>query len=112
MSLSGVVRQLRNQRNRIEAELKRLDSALAALANLDGSVTRIRRTRHLSAAGRSRIAAAQRARWAKMRGRKTKGSKAAISIRSKRHISAAGLARIRAAQRARWAKLKQQQKAA
>ena len=111
MKLSGIVQQLRNQRNRIEAELERLDLALAALANLDGRVNQIRRTRNLSAAGRRRIAAAQRARWAKLRGGKTKGSKAPISIRSKRHISAAGLARIRAAQRARWAKLKQQKAA-
>ena len=53
----------------------------------------------MSAAGRARIAAAQRARWAKSKGRVV-----SINAHKKRKLSGAALARIRAAQKARWAK--------
>jgi hypothetical protein len=52
--------------------------------------------RTMSAAGRARIAAAQRARWAKVKGQG----------KPKRKLSAAGRARIAAAQKARWAKIR------
>jgi hypothetical protein len=70
--------------------------------------------RTMSAEAREKIAAAQRARWAKVRiaashpavkrdpGRPPK----AQTIRKRRTISAAGRERIAAAQRARWAKQK------
>lgn len=60
----------------------------------------------MSREGRARIAAAQRARWAKVRGTSagTNGS------RKKRTLSAAALAHIRAAQKVRWAKWRRQQK--
>jgi anti-sigma-K factor RskA len=51
----------------------------------------------ISAAGRGRIAAAQKARWAKVKG--TKPAK-------KRKMSAAGRAAIAASAKARWAKAK------
>lgn len=57
----------------------------------------------MSAAGRARIAAAQRARWAKV-----KGIKLVPSAPKKRKMSAAAIARIRAAQKARWAKWRKQ----
>ena len=62
----------------------------------------------MSAEGRARIAAAQRARWAKVKGKKTSAN---APVR-KRKLSAAALARIRAAQKARWAKWRKQKKAA
>jgi hypothetical protein len=52
--------------------------------------------RRMSPAGKARIAAAQRARWAKAKGQ----------ANPKRKLSAAGRARIAAAQRARWAKIR------
>jgi hypothetical protein len=59
--------------------------------------------RKLSAAGRARIAAAARARWAKVKGRKS----AAKPVRKvRRKMSAAARAKIAAAARARWAKAK------
>ena len=61
----------------------------------------------MSAAGRARIAAAQRARWAKLKGQK--GSSVAPK---RRKMSGAAIAKIRAAQKARWAKWRKQQKAA
>jgi hypothetical protein len=71
-----------------------------------------RRNGGMSAAGRARVAAAQRARWAKIKAMKGNGAKGKLPTptkapgRPKRKISAAGRARIAAAQKARWAKLK------
>ena len=64
----------------------------------------IKKGRHkMSAAGRARIAAAQRARWAKSKG----SAPAAKPTKMKRSgISPEGRARIAAAQRARWASRK------
>ena len=60
----------------------------------------------MSAEGRARIVAAQKARWAKIKGQKT-AVKAAPAVRGKKGgISAEGRARIVAAQKARWAKIK------
>lgn len=56
----------------------------------------------MSAAGRARIAAAQRARWAKVRASKP----ASRAPQAKRTMSAAARAKIAAAARARWAKAK------
>ena len=61
----------------------------------------------MSAAGRARIAAAQRARWAKVKGQKV----VSIDARKRRKLPAKALANIRAAQKARWAKWRKQQKA-
>lgn len=58
--------------------------------------------RTMSAAGRARIVAAQKARWAKIKGT----AKSAMASVKKGGISAAGRARIAAAQKARWAKIK------
>ncbi|MGO9477806.1 MAG: hypothetical protein ACLQAH_13440 [Limisphaerales bacterium] len=57
----------------------------------------------MSAAGRAKIAAAARARWARVKGAK-KPAKAASKPRRK--MSAAGRAKIAAAARARWKKAK------
>ena len=57
------------------------------------------RKRRMSASARARIAAAQRARWAKQKG----ASQNAAPPR-KRKLSAAGRARIVAATKARWAR--------
>jgi len=89
-NLSGVVQQLKKERERAQKEVQRIDAALAAL----GSVSPNGASRTMSAAARRRISLAQKARWAKRTG-KSKGT-----------ISAAGRRRIAAAQRARWAKLK------
>jgi hypothetical protein len=58
--------------------------------------------RKMSRAGRARIAAAARARWAKLKGKQ--GAKPAR--KGRRKMSAAGKARLAAIARARWAKVK------
>jgi hypothetical protein len=62
-----------------------------------------RKRRKMSAAGRRKIAAAQRARWAKVKGRKT-GTKPVKKARP--NMSAAARAKISAAAKKRWAKAK------
>jgi hypothetical protein len=109
MNLTGAVQQLRNERDRAQAEVERLGEALGILESLNGSFRGVRpKKRKVSAAARARMAAAQRARRTRERGEKPVRSKVPILIRTKRKISAAGLAGIRAAQRARWAKRKKQ----
>ena len=70
-SMNHIVQQLQAQRNRAERELEKLNLALKALASIEsgGSSAKItfRRKPRFSAAARARIAAAQRARWAKIK---------------------------------------------
>jgi hypothetical protein len=63
-----------------------------------------RKRRGMSAAGRARIIAAQKARWTKVHAER--GAVKAPPIIGRRRMSAAGRARIAAAARARWAKAK------
>jgi hypothetical protein len=63
--MTAVLRNLRSQRDDLQSQIERLDNAISTLAGLDGRRGRRGGPRHLSAAARNRIAAAQRARWAK-----------------------------------------------
>ena len=111
--MQSVVSLLQKERTRLEDELHRITAALTAFgkAYMRGSkpkaaVTRKKRT--ISAAGLRRIAAAQRARWAKINGQKV----VSISSRKGRKMSPAARKRIVAAQKARWAKWRKAQKKA
>jgi hypothetical protein len=66
--LESVVSQLRVERTSLVDQLRHVDAALSVLGKLNQgrSYTKPRR-RKLSAAARNKIAAAQRARWAKVR---------------------------------------------
>jgi len=55
--MSAVIEQLKAERERVHKEAERIDAALAAL----GSSTK----RTVTAASRRKMAAAQKARWAK-----------------------------------------------
>ena len=73
--IETVVKQLQQERARLEDELTRVTTALTSFGNvlMQGSkrgLSPIRKKRTISAAGRKRIAAAQRARWAKLRASK------------------------------------------
>ena len=68
--MQSVVGQLQKERMRLEQELHRVSAALTAFGKvyLDGGKPKTRRKkRTLSVAARKRIAAAQRARWAKVK---------------------------------------------
>lgn len=66
-NLAGVLKDLQQERDRVEGEIRRIDKAIKVLGTLVGSNSagRARTRRTMSAAARRRIAAAQRARWAK-----------------------------------------------
>jgi hypothetical protein len=75
--IETVVKQLRQERARLENELHRVTVALTTSGNvyLHGSKAApvaMHKKRKISAAGRRRIAAAQRARWAKIKAGKKK----------------------------------------
>jgi hypothetical protein len=78
--LQTVVKHLQQERARLEDELYRVTAALTTFGKVymqrgkRGPAT-ARKKRTISAAGRKRIAAAQRARWAKVRAGKKSGKK-------------------------------------
>jgi len=85
-------------KGKIDALNRKLASILGAPASVSAKAMKKRK---MSAAGRARIAAAQKARWAKL-----KKAKPAAKTVKKRKMSAAAKAKISAAAKARWAKAK------
>ena len=78
--LGAILEQLKQERRRLVVELRQLDQAIKALTKVvvtvrkQGGGANRRAIRHISAAARKRIAAAQRARWAKFRAAKHKAA--------------------------------------
>jgi len=107
-NLAGVVRLLKKEQDRLTKELRGIGAALAAFGQAYVKGTG---TRRLSASARARMAAAQRARWAKVRENAGKSAQM-VPIRGKRTLSASARRKIAAAQRARWAKVKAGRKTA
>lgn len=66
-TVSSIVKQLKNERDRVEKQLSGLNAAISAFA---GVYTGTTKRRKMSAKARARIAAAQRKRWAKVRAKK------------------------------------------
>jgi hypothetical protein len=101
--LAGVVQQLKKEHDRLTRQIQGISAALSAFGAAYGKPT-ARRSK-MSAAGRARIAAAQRLRWSKLKGNSV--PKKDVSHTPKRRtISAAGRKRIAAAQKLRWSKVK------
>src|SRR5437867_2385506 len=107
---------LERQRSEIEekmAELRRqLDDRAGRPARSTAAVNTaaptVPKKRTMSAAGRRRVAAAQRKRWAALK----KGLATSAPAKKKRRISAAGRARIIAATKKRWAEFRAKKAAA
>jgi hypothetical protein len=108
MNLVSVVGLLKKDRDRAAQEVQRLDAALAALNGSNHRNPTSRKT--LSAAGQARIAAAQRARWTKVKASNNQSGNGTAT--PKRTMSAVARKKIAAAQRARWAKVRAGKKAA
>lgn len=77
LNLSKVVGQLKKERQQTQAKLVQLDTALKVLrvvrttgSGVNGRRVRSANRRPMSSAAKKRIAAAQRARWAKWRAAK------------------------------------------
>jgi hypothetical protein len=101
--LLSVVAELKTERTNLANSLSQVDAAISVLSKLNGGRTEVKATRTISASGRRRIAAAQKARWAKLK------AKNVVSISpkpGKRMMSASARRKIAAAQRARPAKVK------
>src|SRR6185437_3254342 len=90
-NLSRALNELRQERSRAEREVERLDEAISVLRGLagrnhlgrparGGRTARMGRPRRrMSAAGRRKIAAAQRARWAKVKAKRLQRGKRGMS---------------------------------
>jgi hypothetical protein len=107
-NLGGVVQMLKREHERLTKQMEGISAALTAFGAAYGKPTKTRRK--MSASGRARIAAAQRARWAKVKSKD--GSKNVVTMPKKRTLSAAARRKVAAAQRARWAKVKAAKKTA
>jgi hypothetical protein len=71
--MESVVGQLQKERSRLADELHRVTAALTAFGRVYvNGPTATRKKPTISAAGRKRVAAAQRTRWAKIKARKKK----------------------------------------
>jgi hypothetical protein len=101
---SLTAQQLRKAADLIE-KIGSLEAQLAQFLGGSSSASEAapRKKSKMSAAGRARIIAAQKARWAKVKAGQ-KGAKPAKT--KKRKMSAAARAKIAAVARARWAKVK------
>ena len=101
--LDAVVRLLKKEHDLLSRQIQGISAALSAFGAAYGK-PKARRSK-MSAAGRARIAAAQRLRWSKLK--KTSGQTKDVSgIPKKRTMSAAGRKRIATAQKLRWAKVR------
>jgi hypothetical protein len=105
-NLEYTIQQLRNEREQRQLQLEKLNSAISVLEGLSSNTRAIssrngvRPKRAVSALARSRMARAQKARWARVRAGKKGMSRPALSVAARRKIAAA--------QRARWARVKAQ----
>ena len=86
----------------LKNKIAKLEKTLASILGSPSPTNSAPKKRKMSAAARAKIAAAQKARWAKAKGK----SAAKPASKKKRKMSAAGRARIAAAAKARWAKAK------
>lgn len=104
---SGVIRLLETERERLAKEIQAVTAALTAFGAVYKNGTGGRR--QISSAVRARIAASQRARWAKVRA--AKREKNLVTLPKRKTLSTAARKKIAAAQRARWARTKAQKRA-
>jgi hypothetical protein len=98
------MRQLKKERDRVQQQLTGLNAALEAFAGIYRGQNGTKPRRKMSAKGRARIAAAQRARWAKVK------VQAKSPKLGERTMSASARRKIAEAQRARWAKFRREKK--
>ncbi len=93
--LANIVAELKAERTNLVTQLKHVDAALTVLGKLPGGKSYTRPQRTVSALSRRRMAAAQKARWA----RRSPSEVAGNTVEPKRTVSASVRRRIAAAQR-------------
>ena len=107
MNLSNLTSNQLIRAAKIKEQIDALNQQLNSILGGSASVPATKAPKGgMSAAGRARIAAAQKARWAKIHSAKggTQAGKPVMPAKRKGGMTAAGRARIIAAQKARWAK--------
>lgn len=72
VNVAKMVKQLKKERDRIQTQLSGINAALSAFAGVYTGTKPTRKRRKMSEAGRARIAAAQRKRWARIKAAKKK----------------------------------------
>jgi hypothetical protein len=70
INLNSIAKTLRAEEKALEKRLGKIKKALVAFAGPSGNSGPKKRRKKMSAAGRRSIAAAQKARWAKIRAQK------------------------------------------
>ena len=100
--MGDVVGLLKKEHDRLTKQIHGISAALSAFGAAYGKQNGARG--RMSAAGRERIAEAQRQRWAKLKGES--GKTDMVANPKRRTMSAAARKKIAAAQRLRWAKVK------
>ena len=105
-NLAVVLKELQRERDRLEQAIKALQPLFSMNGQRPTRTVRKGGRRVLSTAARRRIAAAQRARWARVKAGK---SEANSSKTRSRVVSIAARRKMAAAQRARWAKVRRRQ---
>ena len=116
MAISDVLSQIDDQIRRLQEARRLLTGGTSGPSQSSAPAGR-RGPRRMSKAARDRIAAAQRARWARQKGQGASSSAQTASNssapgprRGPRRLSPAARAKIAAAQRARWARTRAQKK--
>jgi hypothetical protein len=98
---------LKEKISALENQLSQLTGATTQSVAAKPVTTKAPKKKGMSAAGRARIAAAAKARWAKVKAAKPVVKAAVVPAPKKKGgMSAEGRARIAAAAKARWAKAK------
>jgi hypothetical protein len=69
-NVSSIVKELKQERDRVAKQLSGLEAALTAFASAYSGTKPSRKRRKMSAKSRAKIAAAQRRRWAKVRAKR------------------------------------------
>ena len=98
------LRHAADLKEKIDALTKELSSLLGASAPVAAKVAK--KKGGMSAAGRAKVSAAAKARWAKIKAAKPAAKPAVKAPAKKRTMSAAAKAKLSAATKARWAKIK------
>lgn len=118
LSLSSAqLRSAADIKDQIEALSKQLASLLGTASALKPAGIPVAKAtrKKMSASARAKIAAAQKARWAKVKSGKPAAKAVSVAAKTapkkRSGMSAEGRARIAAAARARWAKIKAEKKA-
>jgi len=117
--ITAAILGFESQKTKIDAQIAELRALLAGGTAETATTPQVptRKRKKFSAASRRKMAMAQKARWAKIKGESEPSAPAkAEPTKPKRRISKAGMARIIAATKKRWAAVRaakaQQEKAA